>query len=74
MSLAALQLRDALRALETAQNTYLTAVRTLESSGLDPGLASRVVLRAEDARFCTKAAIDYGRLALEQLEGSPCAT
>ncbi len=68
MSLAALQLRDALRALETAQNTYLTAVRTLESSGLDPELAVRVTLRAENARFCTNSAIDYGRMALEHLE------
>ena len=69
-----LQLRDALRALETAQNTYLTAMRTLETSGLDPGLVSSVQLRAESARFCTNSAIDYGRLAIEHLESTPCKT
>ena len=67
MSLAALQLRDAIRALETAQNTYQTAIRTLEQSGIDPGIVSAVQLRAENARFCTTTAIDYGRLALSAL-------
>ncbi len=67
MSLAAIQLRDAIRALETAQNTFQTAIRTLERSDIDPGIVAGAQLRVENARFCTTTAIDYGRLALGAL-------
>lgn len=42
MSLAALQLRDALSALQTAQQTVLVAAANLPAAGLDPEQALRV--------------------------------
>ncbi len=67
MSLAAVQLRDAIRALETARNTFAIAIRTCETSGLDPGIAVEAQLHAEAARACSTSAICRAQQALQSL-------
>ena len=68
MSLAAVQLRDAIRALETAKNTFAIAIRTCECSGFDPGIAAQAQLHAEAARTCTTSAILLALRSLDELE------
>lgn len=67
MILAAIQLADALRAVDNASNTFALAVRTLEQSAIDPEIVALARAAAECARQSALAADEQGRAALAAL-------
>lgn len=70
MSLALIQLRDALFALETAEKTLDNAAATLERDGPDPAIA----LPIASIRLAATCALETGnvvREAIADLEGKP---
>ena len=64
MSLAAIQLRDAVQALECGRDTLAAAIRTLETAGPPPDLSPRAAAAAECARIAAEISAQHARIAL----------